>query len=160
MVFFDCSENDLTTIENSPKEVSGYFDCSNNQLTSLVGGPTEVGSNFYCTNNKLKSLEGSPERVGDNFSCYNNQLTSLYGSPMIIGGVFLLKYNPISIIDTSTEVKGDINIGYTNFDDKIKSLSQEKLKILFEHGVDYNIFNLDDSINDSRLERMFNDFNI
>ena len=33
-------------------EVSGYFDCTNNQLTSLEGCPTIVGASFYCWNNK------------------------------------------------------------------------------------------------------------
>ena len=53
-----------------------------------------------------------------------------------------------------------IRINSTNFDDKIKSLPQDKLRIVFEHGVDYDIFKKDGSINDSRLERLFKDFDL
>ena len=85
---------------------------------------------------------------------------SLIGSPIIVRKDLILTDNPISIVDSSIEVYGDIHIDDTNFDDKIKSLSQDKLRILFEHGVDYNIFDKEGNINDSRLERMFKDFNI
>ncbi len=157
---FDCSNNNLKSLINSPKEVGNSFRCSNNHLTSLEYSPERVGNIFNCSFNKLTSLIGSPMEIGLHFYCTNNQLVSLEGGPIIIGGDFLLENNPISIIDTSTEVKDDINIGYTNFDDKIKSLSQKKLRILFEHGVDYNIFDKDGNVNDSRLDRMFKDFNI
>ncbi len=40
------------------------------------------------------------------------------------------------------------------------NLSQEKLIILFEHRVDYVVLRKDWTINDSRLERLFKDFNI
>src|SRR5208283_6148173 len=36
--------------------VSGWFDCDNNQLTSLVGCPSSVGNSFSCSNNQLTSL--------------------------------------------------------------------------------------------------------
>jgi hypothetical protein len=35
--YFDCYNNNLTSLECSPQEVSGWFDCSNNKLTSLEG---------------------------------------------------------------------------------------------------------------------------
>src|SRR5690606_21069453 len=64
-----------------PNKVTGSFNCSNNQLTSLEGCPTSVGGSFYCFNNQLTSLEGGPTKVGIGFYCSNNQLTSLEGSP-------------------------------------------------------------------------------
>jgi hypothetical protein len=45
-------------------KVRGYFDCSNNQLVSLEGCPREVGGYFDCNNNQLVSLEGCPMEVG------------------------------------------------------------------------------------------------
>ena len=48
-----CSNNQLTTLEGAPKEVSGWFDCSDNQLTTLEGAPKLVSSHFYCYNNPL-----------------------------------------------------------------------------------------------------------
>ena len=158
---FNCHSNKLTNLLGSPKYVGGWFDCFNNQLTTLIGGPERVGGSFKCTYNQLTTLIGGPERVdGNYFKCSYNKLTSLEGSPIIINGYLELIDNPISIIDSSVEVKGFININDTNFDDKIKKLSQDKLRILFEHGVDYDIFHKDGSINDSRLERLFKDFNI
>ena len=140
--------------------VSGYFDCSNNQLTTLAGSPEYVGRSFYCSYNQLTSLEGSPDYIGGDFLCDNNQLTSLKGSPIVVGGCFYYNNNPISIVDTSVEVRGKIYIEDTNFDAKIKQLSPEKLIILFEHGIDYMIFKPDGTINDFRLKSLFDDFNI
>jgi len=54
--------------------VSGDFDCSRNQLTSLEGAPREVGGHFYCSNNELTSLVGAPEDVGGYFYCYCSTL--------------------------------------------------------------------------------------
>jgi hypothetical protein len=53
-------------------KVSGYFDCANNQLTSLEGCPTIVGGSFYSSRNQLISLEGCPATVGGGFYCHDN----------------------------------------------------------------------------------------
>ena len=74
---FYCNNNQLTTLEGSPKEVGGGFYCSYNQLTTLEGSPKEVGGNFYCNNNKLTTLEGSPKEVGGDFYCNHNKLPKL-----------------------------------------------------------------------------------
>ncbi len=157
---FLCYENILTSLEGCPKYVGESFNCSNNQLTTLVGCPMDVIGFFGCHNNKLSSLEGSPEYIGGIFNCSNNKLNTLVGSPIIIDKSLEIEDNPISIIDSSVEVKGDITLKGTNFGEKIKLLSQDKLRILFEHGVDYDIFRKDGSINDSRLERLFKDFDL
>jgi hypothetical protein len=68
--------------------VSGDFNCSYNQLTSLEGAPKNVGGYFWCSGNQLTSLKGAPESIGGNFWCYNNQLTSLEGAPKSVGGSF------------------------------------------------------------------------
>ena len=101
---FRCSNNNLTTLEGSPKEVGGYFNCANNQLTTLKGSPKEVGGNFYCFMNRLTTLEGSPKEVGGGFDCSDNELTTLKGGPESVGGDFYCYGNPL----TSTEYKGII----------------------------------------------------
>ena len=53
-------------------KVSGNFYCGNNQLTSLEGSPKEVGGFFNCSSNNLTSLEGAPKKVGGDFWCYSN----------------------------------------------------------------------------------------
>ncbi len=55
-------------------EVTGNFDCSYNQLTTLEGAPRSVWGDFNCSDNKLTTLEGAPESVGGNFLCYWNLL--------------------------------------------------------------------------------------
>jgi hypothetical protein len=54
------SGKNLTKLPNlSNVTVTGSFDCSNNNLTSLQGAPKFVGGYVYCFNNKLTSLQGS-----------------------------------------------------------------------------------------------------
>jgi len=81
----------------SDVEVTGYFNCSENNLTSLEGSPHTVGTWFNCDGNNLTSLEGSPHTVGGDFDCDRNPLRSLKGIPEYIGGNFyidiLLKQN-------------------------------------------------------------------
>jgi len=63
------------------RNVTGHFNCSHNNLISLEGCPISVGYNFFCKYSKLTSLEGCPKNVGGNFYCGYNQLTSLEGCP-------------------------------------------------------------------------------
>ena len=156
----DLSHRELAKLPLKFNKVGGNFTCSYNYLTTLDGCPKEVGGVFYCSSNNLTSLEGIPMRINGFLHCSNNKITTLKGFPMIIEGYLDIESNQISIIDSSVEVRGNIYIYGTNFDNKIKELSQERLRILFDHGVDYDIFRKDGSINDSRLERLFKDFNI
>jgi hypothetical protein len=82
---FDCSNNLLISLDNSPKIVQGNFNCSNNSLKNLKGGPTRVTGNYNCSDNMLTSLEGSPRSVGKSFNCSGNSLTTLIGSPDRVG---------------------------------------------------------------------------
>ena len=93
---FDCSNNNLTSLEGAPQHVGGNFYCSNNHLTSLKGAPQHVERGFYCYNNHLTSLEGAPQHVGGDFDCSNNHLTSLEGAPQHVGGRFVCSDNPVS----------------------------------------------------------------
>jgi len=91
---FDCSNNQLTSLEGAPQEVGKDFGCIFNQLTSLEGAPQKVGRDFYCTHNKLTSLEGAPQEVGEDFKCYDNKLTSLEGIPFVNRNIYI-EPNPI-----------------------------------------------------------------
>ena len=57
-------------------KVGGDFNCSSNQLTSLEGAPREIGGDFNCVDNELTSLKGSPREVGGDFWCLGNRLSS------------------------------------------------------------------------------------
>jgi len=96
--YFNCSDNQLTSLEFCHKEVGGYFYCSSNKLISLEFCPEKVGGNFYCSSNQLTSLEFCPKEVGGVFSCYNNQLTSLadiHKRLKKMNGIFYAHNNPI-----------------------------------------------------------------
>ena len=106
---FSCSGNQLTSLKGAPREVGGNFYCSDNELTSLKGAPREVGGNFYCSDNELTSLEGSPREVGADFYCTSNQLTSLEGAPREVGGDFECQKNPdLKSLDGIGNVAGEI----------------------------------------------------
>jgi hypothetical protein len=85
---FCCNQNQLTSLQYSPKEVDRSFLCYNNQLTSLQYSPTKVGRSFWCSNNQLTSLKYCPKEVGRNFLCFNNQLINLQYCPKEVGGSF------------------------------------------------------------------------
>ena len=58
--YFNCSHNNLTSLEGCPKEVGGYFDCSNNQLVSLEDAPQKVLGDFICD---PITLRGCPDNL-------------------------------------------------------------------------------------------------
>ncbi|MCK9477050.1 MAG: hypothetical protein M0R46_14080 [Candidatus Muirbacterium halophilum] len=96
---FECSSNQLISLEGTPKSVGGNFYCSSNQLTTLEGAPQRVGGVFSCSSNQLTSLEGAPQSVGGEFSCSSNQLTSLEGGPKRVGSIFWCYSNNLKNID-------------------------------------------------------------
>jgi len=68
----------LTNIPVKFGRVSRWFDCSHNNLTSLDGCPDYVEGAFNCSRNNLTSLEFVPLYVGVGFYCYNNNLTNYF----------------------------------------------------------------------------------
>ena len=63
-----------------PKYVGEHFNCSSNELTSLEGSPKSVGGDFNCSINRLINLIGSPETINGHFNCVDNpNLISLEG---------------------------------------------------------------------------------
>ena len=102
---FDCSEQGLTDFKGVRfGKVSGYFNCYNNQLTTLEGAPQSVGSSFRCTYNQLTSLVGAPQSVGGGFSCDGNQLTTLKGAPQTPVEFFVCSYNVLTSLVGAPQV--------------------------------------------------------
>jgi len=62
---FWCTDNHLTSLENSPIYVVGNFGCSHNKLTSLEGAPEYVGGNFYCRGNPVRFTEDQVRAVSE-----------------------------------------------------------------------------------------------
>lgn len=93
---FDCSENDLTSLEGCPIKVKGIFNCDHNNLTSLVGSPKEVDGDYYsCAYNSLETLKGSPEKIKGDFYCHHNDLFTLAHAPKEVDGNFYCQHNAI-----------------------------------------------------------------
>lgn len=75
----DLSNRDLDEIPIKFNKVRGYFDCSNNNIKSLKNSPKIIVGNFICDNNNLESFKHSPDIVHGSFQCSNNPLKSLKG---------------------------------------------------------------------------------
>jgi len=110
------SDLNLTVLPDILKDITvgGNFNCSYNELTSLEGAPKTVGENFNCGNSELTSLEGAPEYVGGSFYCSYNLLTSLEGAPETVGGDFHCYNNPVEFTEQQVravcDVKGDVYV--------------------------------------------------
>ena len=88
----------LTELPLRFNKVTGYFDCSNNNLTTLEGCPKWIGGWFSCHDNQLTSLEFSPDYVGGNFDIRYNNLTDNYCDTEIGGGFYTsLKQDGLTI---------------------------------------------------------------
>lgn len=104
---FICFGIGLTSLRGCPNFVSGEFDCSFNDIESLEGGP--VSARYYiCNDNRLKSLKGGPKKsefinidnnllesladLPDNIqdlSAASNQLKDLNGLPSKLGNLWI-----------------------------------------------------------------------
>lgn len=91
---FDISENELVSLEGSPKKVGGSFLAHKNELNSLKGGPKEVKGSFIILHNNITSLLNSPTMVKGDYICSHNPLRTLEGLGTVLGYVFTGVYIP------------------------------------------------------------------
>ena len=152
---FDCSYNNLTSLEGCPKIVEGSFSCGGNKLASLEDGPKIVSKHFVCHGNKLTSLEGCPEKINENFYCNNNQLITLKGGPKVVNGIFNCTYNQL----TSVEGAPQITDYFICFGNKLTTFDYfpKCTNINCEDNPIYNIWNL---FRDTSKIELFNDMDI
>ena len=85
----------LTKLPLKFNKVNGWFDCSDNNLISLEGSPVEVNNGFYCRNNNLTSFEYTPRIIRGGFSCSDNNIKSFEYFPSYVKGWFDCYDNPI-----------------------------------------------------------------
>jgi hypothetical protein len=110
---FDCRRQELGDFLGIRfGKMSHDFFCNNNQLRTLEGSPRVVGGDFYCSGNQLTTLEGSPGKVSRSFYCYRNPLISLEGAPEVIKYEFRFKntwfgYNLQSFLTEIDQIKPD-----------------------------------------------------
>jgi hypothetical protein len=74
------SNNVISSLAGSPKEINGDFGISENQqLGSLIGGPSIVHGYYAAVNCGLVSIDGIPEMINGSLNLSRNKLTSLQG---------------------------------------------------------------------------------
>ena len=62
---FICSDNELESLDGSPKTVKGTFDCSGNKIKNILFAPKEIGGDFIFSNNKIETLANLPIVSGE-----------------------------------------------------------------------------------------------
>lgn len=132
---FNCSHNHLIDLKDAPKKVSGVMDCQNNEITSLKGCPSKVKS-FNCSNNKLTSLKWCPngnDKIVD-FDCSYNQITNLKDCPSISES-FNCQHNEITSLEYSPIEAG---LKFYCDDNKITSIENIPLKNVFIFSIKRN----------------------
>ena len=87
--------NGLTKLPLKFNKVNGWFDCSDNNLISLEGSPVEVNNGFNCRFNKLTSFEYAPRIIRGGFSCSDNNIKSFEYFPSYVKGYFYCFNNSI-----------------------------------------------------------------
>jgi len=75
---FNCSINNLTSLEGSPIEVNNHFQCRHNNLTSFQYSPKIIRGEFSCEYNNIKSFEYFPSFIEDEFLCFNNPIFEVW----------------------------------------------------------------------------------
>ena len=79
-------------------KVSISFFCYNNQLRTLEGSPREVGEDFWCYGNPLISLEGAPEMIKGEFGFKNTWFR--YNLQSFLNWIDRIKPEEISLLLT------------------------------------------------------------
>lgn len=124
--FFNCSNNNITSLKWSSNKIDGDFNCNGNKLKNLKYSPEIVNGSFDCGNNKLTSLEGSPEIIGENFICYRNNLKSLKGSPKEVKGNFLCGNNKLETLEFCSKIIG--GTFECRFNSNLKNIKSQIIK--------------------------------
>ena len=73
----DCSQNSLTSLDVSKNTNIGTLNCSNNNLSSLSISKNTILSILKCSDNRIASLDLSKNTGLFELRCSNNKLTSL-----------------------------------------------------------------------------------
>ncbi len=144
---FNCSGNQLTSLEFAPQMVVGDFNISDNLLTSLRGGPEVINGAYRAANNELTTLTGLSSQGVRYLDISHNKITSLKGCPEKLQ-MLLASHNhlrDLNFLPIIKEIKEGIDFDY-NPDLKIYEgvrAYEEVLKIM---AVEMERNNLNQSI--------------
>jgi len=148
----DLYNRDLKQLPLIFNEVGGYFNCGDNNLTTLKGCPKEVHRWFNYSYNILTSLEHSPEIVEGNFSCrYNYHITSLEGleNTYIVGELNVWGCDNLYTLKGFPKKIGGFDCDYTPIEPIYDTFIQEcdydtmrkfnKFDVIYTDGLDWFI---------------------
>lgn len=124
------SRKNLSILEVGDVENNGDYSCEINNLTSLLNSPKIVTGSFSCAINKLSNLEFGPISVFGFYSCHSNDLTSLSGSPKFVGGLFFAHDN-LKLLNLSDIWESKIQQLNLGFNSKMAVLPVVKFKVRF-----------------------------
>ena len=138
----------LESIPLNFNTVNGYFECGNNNLTSLKGCPVRVGNGFYCGWNKIESLQYSPQYVENgNFSCGWNKIESLQYCTELIRSNFSCSYNKLTSLEYHQTVYGEFWCRYNQIN-TFENFYYYKEDVVFDDNPICDIYEL---FNDMKL---------
>ena len=106
----DLARYNLSEIPLTFNKVSGYFNCGDNNLTTLKGSPRWIGGYFRCSFTNITSLEFSPDYVGGYFliiGCYG--VKDNYCETEIVGGFHTSSYQDGLIIKEGDSLATNYN---------------------------------------------------
>nr|WP_315075857.1 T9SS type A sorting domain-containing protein [uncultured Porphyromonas sp.] len=105
VLFFECSSENITSLDISKNSQLKVLDCSQNSLTSLdVSKNTNIGT-LNCSNNKLSSLSVSKNTILDMLNCSDNEIASLDLSKNTALFELLCSNNKLTSLDLSKHNK-------------------------------------------------------
>lgn len=127
---FDCSNNNLKSLNGSPRILTNSFYCEYNSLTTLDGSLLKkINDDYYCNNNKLTTLIGGPEIINVDFNCSDNNLINIDGFPKEVNGLFCVHNNPVynllKLFKNKREFEASLDYNYLRGTDIIKHRFEE-----------------------------------
>ena len=75
---FNCSSNELKTLEGSPVEINDICRFNGNELTSFKFAPKIIRGRFDCKFNNIKTFEYFPSFVKGDFYCLGNPIFEIW----------------------------------------------------------------------------------
>lgn len=129
---FECFNNKLENLLDSPKIVKGHFFAYWNKLTSTEGSPDKVYHNYSISSNQIIHFIKSPKYIGGDFYCYDNKLQNLINSPETVKGVYDIQNNNLVNL---TGITADIGKDLVYLGNQI---SDKDIQAFYDFSIDIN----------------------
>ena len=132
-------------------KVYGNFNCSSNNLTTLENGPKFVGGNFDASYNKLSSLQGWPKEIVGDAELEYNRINSTYVGAYDVDVKGLFKTRNCGLDDKLTN-SFTRNYHFNDIDSDI-------IRLIFKYQRPFEIWNSDGSLNETNYQELIEEIN-